>query len=445
LPEVYSVLSGEQKFTGDSGVGLDLEPDPDSEGYIEDLHFQQAGKVRITVEGCPGWYRPTAYLVMDHPCIYRSYIARRSGDIGEVYSKEGCYNPTMVHSWCQFATTYAVKGEIVESVAIGSYNPELIGDNPDCKTDEPVLLERSFNGLSIMFWESCDAPPPWVIEQQGIRRNREEAVREYVEAGHTVDERRVVPLTAWEEDILQGFRMSKAQNVFKKTRPLQEPKGPSDTEIEAVRQKIVQQADVGVGWMTLKHGDKKLRVPKAPFINWALHRTPQANQAPDWDYVSPSDWKQTNDDRYHTDWVVGAGIPLDDWMDDSLRSSAENEMFKLQEQARGPIEPEVVEERAFRTGILSPGGNVRGRAVHLRRGDKAPGAILILPNLHPDYLEAALEAQAIITEVGGRMAHLVTVLRPQGMPILFLTNARKKVPDGSVVRVNPSTGWVELE
>ena len=54
-------------------------------------------------------------------------------------------------------------------------------------------------------------------------------------------------------------------------------------------------------------------------------------------------------------------------------------------------------------------------------------------------------ASGLVTEVGGLMTHGAVVAREYGIPaVVGVDRAIEAIPDGSVVRVNGSEGYVEI-
>ena len=75
--------------------------------------------------------------------------------------------------------------------------------------------------------------------------------------------------------------------------------------------------------MTLLDG-RSVQIPRAPFTRWALSRVPgiDLGRLPTWDPISPSGIKMCNDDRCHTDWVLGAGLSIEDSYTDNVSRPA---------------------------------------------------------------------------------------------------------------------------
>lgn len=230
-----------------------------------------------------------------------------------------------------------------------------------------------------------------------------------------------------------------------------------DQEIADLRKEIARRADEleaaepGKGWLVFTHEARKdkdtyeemtLRVPRLPFLWWALRRTGMASQVlEEYKPSSYSGIKMYNDDPYHTDWLLGGGYPIfESYGDDyceyrRVMDCAFSQYFKLQE-----------EMLSFEVAVLCGEGYASGRPEFPGKGErcKKEDAIAIIPNAGPDYLEAALSAKAVIVERGGSMAHLVTVLRPQGVIIVREENAIEKYKWAPHLSISTTTGKITV-
>lgn len=185
--------------------------------------------------------------------------------------------------------------------------------------------------------------------------------------------------------------------------------------------------------------DKTLKVPRAPFEQWAIRRTDGAHLAAPWKPVCPSGLKMFNDDPFHSDWMLGAGIDPRDWENSGP-------LFTAAWDARYETARRILQTAG---AVLSGSGTVTGKARHLKRGERLePGQIGIIRDAGPDYVFAAQDAidqgSCLITENGGAVAHLVTVFREKDLRIIRVQQARKKYPDGCEITVDFARGEVTL-
>src|SRR5205814_1997973 len=73
------------------------------------------------------------------------------------------------------------------------------------------------------------------------------------------------------------------------------------------------------------------------------------------------------------------------------------------------------------------------------------GEILVAPGTDPGWTPLFLNAAGLVTEVGGLMTHGSVVAREYGIPaVVGVDGATEAIPDGALVRVNGSEGYVEI-
>jgi len=226
--------------------------------------------------------------------------------------------------------------------------------------------------------------------------------------------------------------------------------------IESYRKKILEQA--GDDFLILAWGDEKddndeelakawgrqpvkagsTKVPRAPFLHWAFDRMRQYDAfKPPWEPVSRVGMKMIGDNRYHTDWVIGAGFdPRDQnlYGGSPISKAALHLAWLQQERFSAETGVHVLVDGEPAVGLVEYGKpNTRG----------ARGAIVVLPNLHPKYLDATANAAAVITEEGGKTAHLAQVGRERRLPIVRVPDARQKYQIGDQLVVNTTRRIIE--
>ena len=78
-------------------------------------------------------------------------------------------------------------------------------------------------------------------------------------------------------------------------------------------------------------------------------------------------------------------------------------------------------------------------------GELQEGEILVAPTTSPTWAPAFVKIKACVTDVGGVMSHAAIVCREYGMPAIVGTgSATKIIKSGQTIRVNGSTGEVEI-
>ena len=176
-------------------------------------------------------------------------------------------------------------------------------------------------------------------------------------------------------------------------------------------------------------------IPRAPFLIWSFSRLPYYRHVlPAWKTICPTGMKMNLDDPNHTDWIVGGGLDPEDrdlyWgakadaaMD--LRSRLQDE-FDARERA---LDEAVT--------VLVAGPRALATVVHGQPGmTPPPGHVVVLPDLRTRYLWSVQGAAAVISEVGGEVAHLVQISREGGVPVLRAEGALSRWPEGTLVEVD---------
>jgi pyruvate,water dikinase len=117
--------------------------------------------------------------------------------------------------------------------------------------------------------------------------------------------------------------------------------------------------------------------------------------------------------------------------------------------------------RAFYEGIRTPAGDgktlsgspvspgsAEGRVRVVLDPGKAnllPGEILVCPGTDPSWTPLFMSAGGLVMEVGGMMTHGAVVAREYGIPaIVGVDQATKRLRTGQMIRVNGSSGFIEL-
>jgi pyruvate,water dikinase len=99
-------------------------------------------------------------------------------------------------------------------------------------------------------------------------------------------------------------------------------------------------------------------------------------------------------------------------------------------------------------GTAASAGIVEGRARVVRKLEGSrlqKGEVLVAPYTDPAWTPLFPLAAAVVTEVGGLMTHGAVVAREYGIPaVVGVDRATEAIPDGSLVRVNGSEGYVEV-
>lgn len=74
------------------------------------------------------------------------------------------------------------------------------------------------------------------------------------------------------------------------------------------------------------------------------------------------------------------------------------------------------------------------------------GEILVAPFTDPGWTPLFVDAAAVVTEIGGMLTHGAVVAREYGIPgVVGVTDATKRIKTGQRIRVNGTSGYVEVE
>lgn len=438
LDYATKILKGDASLTGDSsdedGIGLSTEEDTKWKKELQ-WHFGHVWKAG------KDYYQPYAIVTSwgkedlnaSKDMVLTNHSSSRP-------LRNGTFGITNMEAGCR--TLYYAddpKDDVVAHVKLPyDYYPEVARTR---EGEVDILLRRvnNFPHLILQAHSSADA-----------------AVKSFLESGRVLEERGWfqshydrAELASTDPEIVYDQHIEKEEPVVEETKTAKFFKDIShlmpdyDEEIRLdLFKKITEQA--AGDYITLvvpddsyePGPDKEYSIPRAPFENWCLWRTDGAHLAKPWIKVSPRGLKMMGDDPYHTDFLIGAGLaPNSMYYDKALESAVYDLRFKT-----------IQDMLNFKCDILCGQGIVYGKVVHPKIGDTIEeGSIIVIPNAGPKYLELALQAKAIITENGGAMAHLVTVLRGEEKVIARMPEARKKYPEGSMVTIDTSKGTIDLD
>lgn len=321
--------------------------------------------------------------------------------------------------------------------------------NEHYKKPEEVAAQVGPHGKYILF-DLCNEPPHWWPEQTNARQ----AVTDYLNAGNPLER------TGWtavyatmkaldvEMDRVESANVTMGRNTqgqkarrrrIKNSDPLREQKIQAvlgeqrEAEEHRIRNDARKLADLRIKIQTQCGEDtfplvlsdgRTFNVPRAPFYHWALRRTPFRHLAPAWKLCSSSGWKLSGDDPWHTDWMIGAGIDLDESYKPAVREASMEKMFEAQREVAD-----------FKVHVLVSGAVVEGII-----GED----VIVLPDLSPEHLDKIRHARAILTERGGQLAHLAQVALERSIPILRVADACRIFQEGRRVTVDPVCGQVHV-
>lgn len=212
--------------------------------------------------------------------------------------------------------------------------------------------------------------------------------------------------------------------------------------IDEIRKKIVSFADQDeLGWVQVA----EFRFPKRALLWYALGRSAVLREMlPAYEAFSPMGLKLGMDDPYHSDVWIGAGLDPDfAYNHRSDASLALTEAVVLAEE-------EWQEKMKFDFTVLADGrdrkipvvlmvyeyvplGKDTWSNIHIDCADPPKSdydnrRAIVIPHAGVEFDLAARNADVIITEVGGPLAHLSIVSREQGKVLIRVKDAVKRFP-----------------
>ena len=231
-------------------------------------------------------------------------------------------------------------------------------------------------------------------------------------------------------------------------------------------EQVLAQAAMMGGFITLElftYDDKhqkvpydppSVQVPKNPFLHWALRGfnwEDHGHKCPEWKIVGGQGLKMFGDDPYHTDWVLGAKVPLGQVYDQDGISYGAVVMSSAY-----TMRSELVEQYTQHQFVTLCKGDQRifsGSIVHPEPNERVPsGCIAIVPHAGPEYQLAIETANGIdpetgrrgciICDTGGKLAHLAVVGREFKCTVLVLPNATKMYRERDRVWIDMSDGTI---
>lgn len=399
------VLTGEKKLTGDSSKGIRVVKDRSSVNYRKTMGYIYAGRVKIK----NAWYRPdaevTAFGSEDGREASR-LLPENMDDLGTIPE----YVSLIRKWWKNRALHYANEGTICVEIPFK--------ENQD---------DFDHKRVRFFLFEPAGEPPFWKDEL----RTPQEAIREFLATGHRI--REVGAIDPEEDEDTSAKRIEREEAECEIEFLVEEELAREvayQARIVKIREDVLKQADGDLFELVTKDG-KKYQVPRAPFVNWALRRASSIRHlAPPWTEVSLSGMKMQMDDPYHTDWLIGAGISLEEGSSFSRSPVMEAALDKMGEiqQEIGHFDSTVLATASVCDGIV-------GESI---------GCIFILKDLRnsPENNEAIEKARGIITENGGELSHLSIIAREMRIPIFRVKDARKRFVKGMRLRLDSENGWI---
>lgn len=412
-PFATKVLDGTMKLVGnESSMRATKDNSKGAKGYAKTLQYIYAGRIRIG----KAWFRPRSEVVEFGPDDARFAAEQVMEDGGR-----------------GVPTTLADGGKAFLKFARERVRAYTLAD------ERVVEIPKEPKGIRYVIFEPVSEPPFWWNEL----RDPAEALKAWEAAGHELRQERwsehfePEPPDSGEVEIADDDQEARDDARAKAYRASQ----------DKIRETVLAQAAGDMMDLHLDDGTKVATVPRAPFINWCVNRTSIKHLAPPWDLVSPCGMKMPMDDQHHTDWFYGATIHVTEkkteeetelevgWLggpdpyryeyDSPLNKAAYREMGEIQ-QALGEFEATVIVDAGEIHGVVGKD-------------------IVVLPDLQPDHVEKIVGARAVITETGGRVAHIAQVALERNITVMRVPDACTRYPADTTLTLTPATGKIEID
>lgn len=416
-----SVLAGTHDLAGDSNAGLELveaHETPERKRFLSDFRYIYAGRFKSR----RGWLRPVAWISTFGMADGDWACKQVDGAIGSPIDQS---ETGKLRRWWDLRARYYCQD--VEQ-------PFILKVPPAMATDHEIVGDHVY-----VIFEPCGELPHWIAPNI----TAQDALTDALDAHRRLEERKA-ELVETDESI-RPRRRSK-EEIQRQIEAEDRQEAERKKLLDKIGADVRAQAGDDTFELTLKDG-RVLTVPRAPFVRWALHRTPESKQAPAWNNVAPSGVRMQLDNPDHTDWILGAGITIDEsYYDDAIREASWDALFRFQEEARASTGSK--RPAAF-SGILSALEGLRNMshpaAVVVDAGSRTGVVgveIAVFPDSGTDRVQQIGEAQGVIVEQGGPLAHFSVVSRGKGITVMRCADACEEFPTGTRVQLDPERGRV---
>lgn len=338
-----------------------------------------------------------------------------------------------------------------------------------CEAPEDVAVfvcvdpTKPLASSSFVIWKVAKEAPPWLTEHSCVNEafaayTQQHRVREtghlevYGKPLHTSCYK-TTQTSAGLEDVSEVLAEGLPSKVLEEMRD--DLRGETDEECEdrlgaaitarALRWQAAIKQQAAGNFVEKEWNGTTYQIPKVPLERWCLamiqrgydaHGSDKVLKMPEWTNVCPPGLKMLMDNQDHSDWLVGAGFCLEQdyarnskfrqWMDDLL--------FSYQEEIYG-----------FEVAVFVGKGMGFGITKQADDPTLGPGDVLVVPNAGPQYqLAAQLVCKEpmgfVICEVGGPLAHLVTVGKELGIKLIRVKDAMRVLQPSCLVEADFDKG-----
>lgn len=215
--------------------------------------------------------------------------------------------------------------------------------------------------------------------------------------------------------------------------------------------------DTEYGWFEFVYEQSLYKFPKRAFMHYLFHKSPTARALiPAYKARSPSGLKMHNDNPFHTDVWLGAGFALESAYE---HNSVENTIFyeacyALTDELQSLLSfdftvlanglPKHLQRQFFTIQLyecMEPLPANTTSNIHILCQNKphwrtSTLRAIAIPHAGIEFDLVAQNADVILTEAGGPLAHLATVSREKGKLLLRVPDACNRFPPFTTLSVN---------
>jgi phosphohistidine swiveling domain-containing protein len=437
LENQINILRGKETLTGENSQVYLVAEEPETTKAMEEWHQEEFGGM---FEFNNKLFQPYAYV--------------------QSWSREDLPKANSRFSPLSFQFAREFENDVIDKMDSSGWSA-LLADNPHSRSlyyaetptqdlaltvDATKIKDLPFDGKAVVlfkqvteqlpFWaqeyysknpfEAVQKIPKWKLRKEGAEYYTDDIVNEFFPDPSKEDLSKQSS-----DDIINTSEYKSARKKFideYRDKKEQEYWDNYEKRIEETRQRVIDYAnnDKEYGWKHLEDKEGNvLKVPGRAFLHFAIGRGSYMSRVKDKDTILPeytpiasTGLKMMNDDPLHTDCWLGAGLPLDSAYDH------ESWQHKVFFEKMFDVQSTYFEDDF---NILNSAGKkeIKGTVVNPYNYETVPKGerILVIPHLGVEFEVAALQCDAIICETGGKLAHLATVGREMGMPIIRIENA----------------------
>lgn len=415
---IVGILDGSLTLDGWASSGISVTPTDDGDEaiarYRKDLRYIYAGRWLSP----HGWCRPVRTIEIFGPDA-GLWATRQMGNF------PGKRSTPLFMRWCQLrADYYCMHHEQAHLVELGGSA-----------------------GHVFVIFEPCSEPPQWLPHEV---RTPQQAVDDALDAGRCLD-KGGAPILSIRPSAAAEQMVRDAQLEDDDADDVREAAYDAEDEMKASREawigeEVRRRAGADTFEITLSTG-RSLTVPRAPFLVWALSRTDSADKALPWEPVSTPGMKLQMDNPAHTDWLLGAGVSLDDAYAVTGDKAVTQAVIDAQLAAMGDEE-----ERPRFGGIMAALGQFRdGHAdaaviVDAGRVEGVVGwSVVVLPSLAGEHAPELDGVSGVIAEAGGPLSHTAILAKDARITVMLVPDAMARYSEGDLVVLEPAACAVTVD